>query len=184
MRPTLGVAFLLLGVALLLPSCARFDFFKRRESTPTAAAGPRVGTPAPEIDAEEFNGNRVKLTDYRGKVVVVVFWYAGCPPCRAMIPHERELADRYRDKPFTLLGVYSDVDYAKASEIIAAQHMTWPIVKSGSGSDAITNRYSVKCFPSIFVIDAAGVVRYASVGGGQGFDSVVADLLAEMDAKR
>ena len=140
--------------------------------------------PAPEIDAEDFDGKQVKLSDYRGKVVVVVFWYAGCPPCRAMIPHERDLAERYRDKPFTLLGVYSDVDYANASKIIATQHMTWPIVKSGTGPDSITNRYSVKAFPSIFVIDATGVVRYAGVGSSHCFDSVVADLLAEVDAKR
>ena len=71
--------------------------------------------------------------------------------------------------------------------------MTWPIVKSGAGvqlgqgawhpPDAITERYGVKCFPSVFVIDAAGVVRHAGVGG-IGLDSAVATLLAEMEAKR
>jgi thiol-disulfide isomerase/thioredoxin len=182
MRPTLGVAFLLLGVALLMPSCARLDFFKRKDN-PQTCNGPCVGSLAPEIDGETFDGSRVKLSDYRGKVVVVVFWFAGCGPCRAMIPHERELAERYRDKPFSLLSVYGDVDYDNARNVIAAQHMNWPIVKSQSSTPAITARYGVKCFPSVFVIDATGIVRYAGVGSAD-FDGVVASLLKEMDAKR
>ncbi len=183
MRPTLGAALLLLGFALLTPSCMKLDFFKRKESPQTCNAGPRVGTAAPEIDGEDFDGQRVKLSDQRGKVVVVVFWFSRCPPCKALIPHERELAERYRDKPFAMLGVYGDVDYEDARKIIAAQHVTWPIVKSGDGPGAITRRYGVERFPSVFVIDANGIVRHASVGG-LGLDGAVATLLAEMDAKR
>ncbi len=178
MRSTIALAMLLLSFALLTPSCAKLDFFKRRESVRTAQAGPRVGTPAPEIDADDFNGKRVKLSDYRGKVVVLVFWYANCPPCRAMIPHERELVERLRDKPFAMISVYGDVDYEKARDMIAAQHMTWPIVKSGA--DAIA-RYGVTSFPNIFVIDAAGVVRYRSIMNAE-LDSAVATLLGEMEA--
>jgi thiol-disulfide isomerase/thioredoxin len=183
MRPTLGAALLLLGFALLTPSCMKLDFFKRKESPQSCKAGPRIGTPAPEIDGEDFDGKRVKLSDYRGKVVVVVFWFSRCPPCKAMIPHERELAERYRDKPFAMLGVYGDVDYEDAQKVIAEQHTSWPIVKSGAGPDAITRRYGVECFPSVFVIDAAGVVRYTRVSG-LGLDSAVATLLAEMATKR
>ena len=101
--PSAGV--LLLGIALLTPSCMKLDFFKRKESPQTCKAGPRVGMPAPEIDGEDFDGMRVKLSDYRGKVVVVVFWASWCPPCCAMIPHERELVERNRDKPFAMLSV-------------------------------------------------------------------------------
>jgi thiol-disulfide isomerase/thioredoxin len=183
MRPTLGAAMLLLGFALLTPSCARFDFFKRKESPQACNAGVRIGTPAPEIDAEDFDGKRVKLSDYRGKVVVVVFWFSRCGPCKAMIPHECKLVERYRDKPFAMLGVYGDVDFEKAREVIAAQHMTWPIVKTDNACNEITQRYGVNCFPTIFVIDAAGIVRHAS-NGGSGLDNAVATLLNEMESKR
>lgn len=183
MRPTLGAALVLLGIALLTPSCMKLDFFKRKESPQTCKAGPRVGAPAPEIDGEDFDGKRAKLSDYRGKVVVVAFWFSRCGPCRAMIPHERELVERYRDKPFAMLGVYGDVDYEDARKIIAQQHMSWPIVKSESGKPAITQLYGVTCFPTFVVIDAAGVVRFARVGGA-GLDDAVADALAQMEAKR
>jgi peroxiredoxin len=166
-----------------MPSCRKLDLFRRREAAPPVAAGPRIGTPAPEIDSETFDGKHVKLSDYRGKVVVVVFWYAGCPPCRAMIPHERELVERYRDKPFAMLGVYGATDYDRAVEIMNAQHVTWPVVKSGAGPTAITKAYGVEYFPGIFVIDANGVIRAADVRGSA-LDSAVASLVAEAERKR
>jgi peroxiredoxin len=183
MRPTIGAALMLLGFALLTPSCMRLDFFKRKESPQTCKAGPCVGTPAADIDGEDFDGKRVKLSDYRGKVVVVVFWASWCQPCCALIPHERELVERYRDKPFAMIGVNMDENVEKAKAIVAAQHMTWPIVKAGSACGEINQRYGVTRIPAVFVIDAAGIVRHASLGGS-GLDGAVARVLAEMETKR
>ena len=64
-----------------------------------------VGKPAPEIEGVDVDGKPLKLSDYRGKVVLLVFWGAWCGPCMALVPHERELAERYKGRPFTLLGV-------------------------------------------------------------------------------
>lgn len=183
MRPTLETALLLLGIALLTPSCMKLDFFKRKESPRMAQTGPHVGTPAPEIDGEDFDGKRVNLSDYRGKVVVVVFWASWCPPCCAMIPHERELVERYRDKPFVMLGVNNDEEFESAKKIIAAKHMTWPIVKAGSACGETNQRYGIDRIPAVFVIDPAGVVRHAHVTG-PALDNAVATLFAEMETKR
>jgi peroxiredoxin len=182
MRGTVALAIVLAGVALALPSCARLDFFKRRESARIDCAAPCAGAPAPDFDAEDLAGKRVKLSDYRGKVVVLVFWYRRCIPCRAMIPHERELVERYRDKPFAMISVYSDQDYDQARKVVAEQNMTWPIVKAGVGPDAITRTYNVDLFPTIFVIDGAGMIRHARISGYQ-LDSAVAQALAEAKGK-
>lgn len=183
MRLTHGAAIALLGVALLTPSCARFDFFRRKESTQTCKLGPAVGTPAPDFEGETLDGKRIKLSDYHGKVVVVAFWFGRCGPCRAMIPHEREMVERYRGKPFAMISVYADVDYDNARKIVAEQQMTWPIVKSESAKPAITQQYGVSRFPTFIVIDGAGVVRHAQVGG-TGPDAAVAAVSAEMESKR
>lgn len=182
MRPTLGAALFIASAALLTPSCARLDWFRHKESPQECPAGPVVGAPAPEIDGVDFQGQRVKLSDYRGKVVVVVFWASRCPPCRAMIPHERELVERYRDKPFALIGVNLDQNPEKAQEIMLAQHMDWPIVKT-AGTDTAYRAYGVSFIPAVYVIDPAGTVRAAHVTG-PALDGTVANLLAEMDAKR
>ena len=63
-----------LGFALVASGCLKLDLFKRSDRLVTLAQSPRIGEPAPEIDGVDFEGQRFKLSDYRGKVVVVSFW--------------------------------------------------------------------------------------------------------------
>ncbi len=82
-----------------------------------------VGRPAPDIDAADLDGHPLKLADYRGRVVVLVFWASWCGPCMADVPHELELIARHKDRPFALLGVTCDEDLAAAREAIATHHI-------------------------------------------------------------
>jgi thiol-disulfide isomerase/thioredoxin len=170
---------LILGLACLLAGCARLDVFRRSERPATLSSALRIGMPAPDIDGEDFDGNRLRLSDYRGKVIVVVFWASWCPPCRAMIPHERELVVKHRSKPFALLSVNSDEDHDEARAIMAKQQMTWPNWKTCGTNDAVARNWGVKSWPTIYVLDANGVVRYMNVRGPQ-LDNAVETLLAEM----
>ena len=122
MRPIFGLTYLALAGLLLMAGCAKLNPFKRAESTLTK--GPRVGAPAPEIDAQDFDGRPIKLSDQRGKVVAVVFWATWCPPCRAMIPHEREMVERFRDKPFVLIGVNNDDNHDAARKMMVSHCLT------------------------------------------------------------
>jgi thiol-disulfide isomerase/thioredoxin len=184
MRSTVALAMLFACFALATPSCRKLDWFRRREAAPpVATAGPRIGAPAPEIDGETFDGKRVKLSDYRGKVVVVNFWFAGCGPCRAMIPHERELVERYRDKPFAMLGVYGAYDFDQAIKVMAEKNVTWPVIKTSNGPRPIADIYGVSRFPVTVVVDADGVIRAAELGCVS-LDHVVAGLVAEAERKR
>jgi cytochrome oxidase Cu insertion factor (SCO1/SenC/PrrC family) len=74
MRRLPVLAHLLFGLACLTTGCMKLGVFKRPEGPLPLAQGPRVGLPAPDLDGEDFDGKRFKLSDYRGKVVVVCFW--------------------------------------------------------------------------------------------------------------
>ena len=178
MRRMAGV---LLGFALVISGCMNFDFFHRADR-PLALGGPRIGAAAPEIEGDDFDGQHLKLSDYRGKVVVLVFWFSGCRPCRELIPHEKELAQRYRDRPFAVVGVNNDEDPEAARRLIAAQGMTWRIVQSNGYDNAITRRWRVNAWPAIFVIDAKGTLRYKQVFGPN-LDNAVESLLAEAEKR-
>ncbi len=139
--------------------------------------------PAPEIDGETFDGQRMKLSEQKGKVAVVVFWFSKCPPCRALIPHERDLVRRHHDRPFVLLGVNNDENLDDARKLMAEQQMNWPIWKPGEGEHKIHRQWGVKFFPAVFVIDAEGILRYSYVSE-LNLDNIVDSLVLEAEKKQ
>jgi thiol-disulfide isomerase/thioredoxin len=183
MRPTIGLTQLVLALMLLASGCRKLDLFHRAESPRVLAGNPLVGKPAPEIAGETFDGKTMTLSEHRGKVVVLVFWFSGCGPCKAMVPHERELVERHRGKPFVLLGVNNDERAEDAQQVIAAKKMTWPIWKTSGFFDDINKQWGVSLWPAVFVIDANGIVRFAR-NSSQDLDTTIESLLAECEAKK
>ncbi|WP_165247271.1 TlpA family protein disulfide reductase [Paludisphaera soli] len=141
-----------------------------------------VGRPAPEIEGPGLDGAPLKLSDYRGKVVLLVFWGSWCGPCLDQAPHERELAARHKDRPFAILGVDCEEDKEKGIEAASREGMTWPhFFDAGIGEGPICARYHVQGFPTVFVIDAKGVIRSKHLVGSL-LDKVVEGLLQEAEA--
>jgi thiol-disulfide isomerase/thioredoxin len=119
-----------------------------------------AGRPAPEIEGFDMDGKPLRLSDYRGKVVVLIFWGTWCGPCMALVPHEREIVARLKDQPFALLGVDCKDDRETARKAMAREGMTWPSwYDGGSDRGPIAERYHVRGYPTIFVIDAKGMIR-------------------------
>jgi RNA polymerase sigma factor (sigma-70 family) len=141
------------------------------------------GKPAPEIDGVDLDGKPLKLSGYRGKVVVLVFWGSWCGPCMREVPHERELAERYKDKPFAVLGVNCGEEKAAAVAAVKSAGITWPNWNDGGPAEgAIAKRYHISGYPTVFVIDAQGIIRQKKVLG-RSLDRAVEELLGELDAK-
>ena len=139
-----------------------------------------VGKPAPEIEGVDIDGKPLKLSDYKGKVVVLVFWGSWCGPCMAQVPHERELVERLKGQPFALLGVDCEPNKDTARGVMARERMTWPNWFDGAaGTGPIAKRYHIRGYPSVFVLDARGVIRGRDARG-VGLDQVVDKLLEEM----
>lgn len=67
----------------------------------------------------------MSLVDFQGQVVLLIFWGSWCGPCMEMVPHERELAQRYRGKPFALVGVNCGDTRDVAKATMERHHMTW-----------------------------------------------------------
>ena len=100
-----------------------------------------------------------------------------------MYPHERSLVKRLEQEPFTLVGMNSDETAEKFTAAAARERITWPCFFDGGGTDGpIAIRWGVTGWPSIWVIDAEGVIRYRNVRGEE-MDRAVDTLLAERKAK-
>ncbi|MEO1526402.1 MAG: SUMF1/EgtB/PvdO family nonheme iron enzyme [Planctomycetota bacterium] len=140
-----------------------------------------VGSVAPDIVGEDLDGVSFKLSDYRGKVVLLDFWGDWCGPCQAMYPHERSLVKQLADKPFALIGVNSDEDLADIRRIVAKKNLRWRSFQNESSTGTISDKWAVQAWPTIFVLDAKGVIRFR--GHEEGLDEIIEELLAEMGHK-
>ncbi len=118
-----------------------------------------VGNPAPEIVIQDIDGKEARLSALKGKVVVLDIWATWCPPCRAMIPHEREMVERLKDKPFALVSISADDKNETLKEFLSQEKMPWTHWWNGSEGGVIDD-WDVQAFPTIYVIDAKGVIRY------------------------
>jgi thiol-disulfide isomerase/thioredoxin len=139
------------------------------------------GKTAPELQGEDVRGGKISLGDYRGKVVAIVFWATWCGPCLAMVPHERELVKRMAGRPFVLLGVNGDDDRSKAVKVIGEQSMTWPSVWSGGKLGGIAAAWGVRAWPTVYILDAKGIIRYDALRG-EYLDKAVDRLVEETEA--
>ena len=144
-----------------------------------------IGKPAPDIEGVDFSGKPLKLADHRGKVVVLVFWGSWCGPCMREVPNERELAARLKDKPFALLGVNCDDDKQAGMNAINSERMTWPNWYDGApGEGPIAKQYHIRGYPSIFVIDAQGIIRQQTLVLGKLLDEAIDELIKKTEPLR
>jgi len=98
-----------------------------------------------------------------------------------MYGHERSLVKRLEGKPFALIGVNSDEDREELKQVLVAEGITWRSFWNGGGMNGpISRQWKVQGWPSIWVIDARGVIRYREVRGPQ-MDRAVDTLLAEIE---
>jgi len=141
-----------------------------------------VGSKMPELTSQNLEGKKVKLSDLKGKVVVVDVWATWCPPCRAMIPHERELVKKLKDKPFVLVSISGDAKKETLTNFIKDNPMPWTHWWNGQKGGVMTT-LNIKYFPTIYVIDHKGVIRYKDVRG-KAMDDAVETLLKEVDSTK
>ena len=101
-----------------------------------------------------------------------------------MFPHERSLVKRLENRPFALIGVNSDQSKDKLKEQNEKQQITWrSFWNGGSTSGPISTAYRVQSWPTIYVLDAQGVIRYRNVRE-QAMDQAVDELLKELEASK
>ena len=125
----------------------------------------KPGTAAPDFALATPDGKTVKLSDMRGKYVVLDFWASWCPDCRKEAPAVVELYKKYSDKGIAFVGVSMDTNVEAWRAACEKYGITYPQVselKKFHDTD-ISKAYGVKWIPSIVVIDQDGKVALATV---------------------
>lgn len=125
-----------------------------------------VGQKAPDFELMDTRGKTVKLSDFRGKYILVDFWASWCVPCREENPNIVKQFNIYKDKNFTILGVSLDNNQAAWLKAIKDDRLTWTHVSDlQAWNSKAAELYKVSSIPASFLLDPEGVIVAKNLRG-------------------
>jgi len=124
-----------------------------------------VDTPAARLALDDLSGIRHVLGDYRGQVVLVNFWASWCPPCIIEMPGMQRLQEKLAGRPFTILAVNVRETPGTIWKFRKLVRVSFPLLLDPEGQAAAD--WGIDAYPSSFLVDPRGRVRYAAYGPRQ-----------------
>lgn len=136
---------------------------RTRQHRANTMVGDVRGLPAPDFELTSLDGRRVKLSDFRGKAVVLNFWATWCAPCKVEMPWFVDLQKRYGNDGLVVVGVaMDDTDAAKIAQFASEMGVNYPVLL---GTDRVSEDYgNVQYLPTSFFIDRDGKLVGKGVG--------------------
>lgn len=113
---------------------------------------------AKDFTLKSMSGKNLKLSEYRGQVVMLNFWASWCAPCRQEMPLLEALYKKYQPLGFTLLGVNVEQDSSNASTLLKSIKVSFPILFDNKNK--VSRAYKVSAMPTTVIIDRDGNLRY------------------------
>lgn len=141
---------------------------KEKDKNPTGpkrSGATQVGTIAPEWTAKDPEGKEHKLSDYKGKLVLMDFWGTWCPPCRAAMPGMQKLHEKYKDQGLVVLGMNVERSAnADPAGYMKQNKYTYGLMLN---SEEIARQYSIMAYPTFILIGPDGKILFRDQGFSQ-----------------
>jgi peroxiredoxin len=148
-------------------------------SVPVHASAGQRNEIAPDFSLTDLSGNPHKLSDYRGKVVIINFWASWCPECILEMPSLNTFYEKNRKNDLVVLGITSDRKKEPVNEVLKKTPVTYPVLLDTTGGVFI-KQYTVIGLPTTYVIDRSGFIAEKIIGrtdfGSASFAGKIHDL--------
>jgi peroxiredoxin len=137
-------------------------------ATASLASSGLAGQEAPDFVLKSADGSNLRLSEYRGDVVMINFWATWCGPCRQEMPLLDDLYSRYNRVGFSLLGVNIDDDSTRAMEMAKELGVSFPVLFDERKE--VSRLYQVEAMPVTVLVDREGKVRHVHLGYKPGYE--------------
>lgn len=150
-------------------------------TTPGLTEIPNGVRKAPDFTLKRSTGGNIKLSELRGRVVLVNFWATWCTPCKEELPFFNTLYRRYQNLGLEVLGVNIDKVSSHASQMSSALGLAFPVLLDPAGKTS--DLYQIRSMPTTFVVAKDGTLRHVHWGFGPAdrdrYDAEIRALLKE-----
>ena len=153
-------SWVLMAVAVVLAGVALGQILVE---TPEPENALPVGRAASDFALDGLDGSVVRLSENKGRVVLINFWATWCVPCLYELPHVQKLYERYRNKGLTVLAISTDFDRARVKPFVRKNGYTFPVLFADPG---VQSDYEVRSIPTTYLIDGKGRLRFMQMGYG------------------
>ena len=117
---------------------------------------------APEFNLEDQDGNFLKMSDYKGKVVIVNFWATWCPPCRKEMPSMQRAWEILQKEDIMMLAINVGEDGDQIFSFTAEYPVEFPLIMDSDSS--VVNQWKVRGLPTTYIVNPAGQIVYQAIG--------------------
>lgn len=185
MKRNLVVLILLVFIAVLVYGVSRNSEKSNSQHVVTADGGNAAAKSAPNFELKALNGGTVKLSDFRGRVLVLNFWATYCAPCRVEMPWLIDFYQRYKAQGLEIVGVsMDDVDQKQVNAFAKEMNVNYTILL---GNHSVGAAYGgVRFLPQTFLIDRDGqiVTNLIGIKTKRDFEENIKHLLATQSQTR
>ncbi|MCX5726993.1 MAG: redoxin domain-containing protein [Candidatus Saganbacteria bacterium] len=137
-----------------------------------------VGKDAPNFTLKDLSGKEIMLSDYKGKVVVLSFFYTDCPPCKEELPILQKLHVKFAQKPLEILAINKRESKEAVEKFKKELGLTFPILLDGN--QAVSGSYMVEGAPNTFIICKKGIVCKYHSGSSTEMEKILTQEIEEL----
>lgn len=137
------------------------------------------GTNAPSLKGKTVFGEKINLKDYKGKVVLIDFFYMACAPCILSFPHIKDIYNKYKDNGFVVIGV-NPVDKKKDQfkDFLQKYNIQYPVILLDDAE--MIKSFIIQGYPCFYLIDKEGKIAFSLPGFGQGVEKLIEENIKKL----